>query len=243
MARAARCSGLLPGPRLERREADQRRHLATRGARAFHACAARIPMRRHVIAATASTSPEKCATARARLRMPVEVNVVTSVGHARRASLLGGLVAVVGALAICAFVLAGKRGPPLAAAQSASSVAPADLAANKEFHQREHRELIARHAREPRDQAWASATAQRLRDVLQPIVSGSGAALLGVDCRTSTCVAKVEWRNLPAAISGWPAVLNGDYGCGVRVTLDDARNPGARFPTDVLFSCPNPNAQ
>ncbi len=172
----------------------------------------------------------------------VEMNVMTSVGRARRGRFLIGLVAAAGALAVCAVVFSLKRGPQLAAAQSSSAMAPADPAANKESHQREHKELLARHAREPRDEAWASATAQRLREVLQPMTSGSGASLLGVDCRLSTCVAKVEWRNLPAATLGWSAVLNGDYDCGVRVTLDDAKDPGARFQTDVLFSCRNPNA-
>jgi hypothetical protein len=134
-----------------------------------------------------------------------------------------------------------SRGP-VTAAQRSGAVAPSDPAANRAFHQREHRELLERHAREPVAEAWASATAQRLRDVLRPITAGAGASLLGVDCRSSTCVARVEWRDFAAANLGWSAVLQGDYSCAVRVTLDDAKDLGARFQTDVLFSCRNPNA-
>jgi hypothetical protein len=172
----------------------------------------------------------------------VEMNVVTSVGRASRGRLLVGLVAVAATLAVCVYVFNVNRGLQLATPQSSSAVAPRDPATNKAFHQREHRELLARHAREPISEAWASVTSQRLREVLQPITSGTGASLLGVDCRSSTCVARIEWRDLPAATSGWSAVLHGDYGCAVRVTLDDAEDPGARFQTDILFSCPHPNA-
>jgi hypothetical protein len=167
--------------------------------------------------------------------------MVTSIARARRSRLLVGVVAVAGALAVCAFLFNMKRGLKIGAAQSSSAVAPLDPVVNEGSHQREHRALLARHAREPIAEAWASATAQRLRGVLQPITSGTGASLLGLDCRSSTCVARVEWRDLAAANLGWSAVLHGDYGCAVRVTLDDAKDPGARFQTDVLFSCPNPN--
>jgi hypothetical protein len=113
----------------------------------------------------------------------------------------------------------------------------------KELHRAEHRRALEDHARESLDPAWARATTVALTTALRPIAARSEAAVVSVDCRSATCVADLEWPNLPTAARGWRPVLEGDYDrCSVRVTLDDAVDPKQRFRTRVLFTCPHEDA-
>ena len=117
------------------------------------------------------------------------------------------------------------------------------IAQSKALQRAEHRRALEDHARESLDPAWARDTTNALTTALRPIAAGSDAAVVGVDCRSATCVADIEWPNLPAATRGWLPVLEGDYDrCSVRVTLDEAVDPNQRFRTRVLFTCPHKDA-
>lgn len=107
----------------------------------------------------------------------------------------------------------------------------------------EHRKALEDHRRETIDTSWARDTSEVLATALRPLATSTDGAVVGVDCRSKTCVAEIEWTNFPAANRGWRSVLHGDYDrCSVRVTLDDAVDPERRFRTSVLFTCPHKEA-
>jgi hypothetical protein len=107
----------------------------------------------------------------------------------------------------------------------------------------DHGKALEDHRRETIDTSWARDTSEALTTALRPLAASTDGAVVGVDCRSKTCVAEIEWTNFAAANRGWRSVLHGDYDrCSVRVTLDDAVDPERRFRTSVLFTCPRKEA-
>ena len=61
--------------------------------------------------------------------------------------------------------------------------------------------------------------------------------LLGVDCRTSTCLATLEFPNFAAAKDQFPRFVEHVYDvpCGRTAMLDDVEDPAAPFQVKVFF--------
>jgi len=101
-----------------------------------------------------------------------------------------------------------------------------------------HRSALAQHAREPPDPSWAHEMSSLIGRGLAAAAADGGFKILGVDCRSRTCVASVDWNSASAAYSKWPAVVRGSYGpCGVEVVLDEPGSAKARFETKLLLFC------
>jgi len=107
----------------------------------------------------------------------------------------------------------------------------------------EYRAAIDAHDKEPRDSRWAATESRVIGDDLaRDVGDKTPFHLVSVDCRTTTCVADVQFDNYRAARAWWPQVLNGRRvpGCGVQVVLDKTPDdPEQAYHTGVLFDCEN----
>jgi hypothetical protein len=120
------------------------------------------------------------------------------------------------------------------AAASAPAHPSTDVVAEREMDtQRElddHKRLLDRHAAEPRDVAWA---ANEERDVgaklhaLSATMNGAF-SLQSVDCRTSSCVAQLEWPNESVAKTQLKSFLNGssDVQCARQIAFPPTNGEG-----------------
>lgn len=119
-----------------------------------------------------------------------------------------------------------------------AATAPLDSASGMAVVRERHRSALAQHDGEPADPSWAQEMSSFIRRRLVAAAAGGGFKVLGVDCRSRTCVASVDWESASAAYGKWQAVVQGNYErCGVEVVLDEPVAAQARFGTKVLFPC------
>jgi hypothetical protein len=129
---------------------------------------------------------------------------------------------------------AARPQPPNARA----AASPLDPAKELTVLREQHRSALAQHAREPADPPWATEMSSVIGRGLAAIAFDGEFKVLGVDCRSRTCVASVDWESASTAYSRWPAVVRGSYGrCGVEVVLDEPAAAKTRFGTKILFPC------
>jgi len=105
-------------------------------------------------------------------------------------------------------------------------------------HLEEHCKALEAHEREPVDAAWARDEAAAVGGALKDVAEKGQFATREVDCRSSTCVATVEWPSARTAQRQWKTLLAPDYGpCTVEVMLDEPSDPAAPFQTKVVYDC------
>jgi hypothetical protein len=96
------------------------------------------------------------------------------------------------------------------------------------------------HEREPRS-AWGRRAEGSIARDLEALVARIHARVLHVDCRSSTCAARLLFDDRAAAAAGFPEILQARYqeDCSVEVVLDDptARDPSRPWETTALFRC------
>ena len=104
----------------------------------------------------------------------------------------------------------------------------------------DHKKLIAQHAAEPRDTAWA---ASEERDVHAKLVALSSAmnrafVLRSVDCRTASCVAELEWPNQDVAKTHLRSLLSGssDVQCARQIAFPPSEGSGA-YTASFYLDC------
>jgi hypothetical protein len=99
---------------------------------------------------------------------------------------------------------------------------------------------LARHAAEGVDSKWASVAASSLTKDFVALAPAGHFKLKSVDCRTTTCVANVEFDTYGAAMRGWQQILLTPFrtGCGVEILLDEQpRDPSLPYQANSLFDC------
>lgn len=101
-------------------------------------------------------------------------------------------------------------------------------------HMARHQQLIDQVRSEPTDRAWSSTASAAFHREL----SEEGVTVVDVDCRSTSCVATVEWPSLAAARHGFEAVLQTDYAnnCEREITLPTPADPEARLRAEVVFT-------
>ena len=118
--------------------------------------------------------------------------------------------------------------PSANAAGSSEVSSPPDAEADRAALIREFEERIAAHETEQPDDAWAVQTSNDIHQTLQALEQEGGFTLLEVDCKSRTCLAWIQWDNLPAAQQNFGKLLTADFGasCYTEILL---RSP----PTDI----------
>lgn len=101
---------------------------------------------------------------------------------------------------------------------------------------------IAEHARDPIDRAWASQSAQALQiDITSMSARAGGCHVVDVDCRTSSCVATIEWPNFRAARDNYQRFTQQAFhvNCAREMTLIPPQDDSRPFQASIFFDCAN----
>lgn len=114
-----------------------------------------------------------------------------------------------------------------------------------EQHRQAAREMFAMkvdlYQQERMDSGWAEPARHSLEtsmgSILESLPAGNRGRLLGVDCRTRTCMATLEFPNFGAARDQYPRFVQHFYDvpCGRTVILDPAEDPSRPYQVKVLF--------
>lgn len=98
---------------------------------------------------------------------------------------------------------------------------------------------LAAHEREPVDPAWAGAAEASLGRGLEAVAAGAGLRVVGVRCKTTTCVGTVEWPTYDAATAAYGTVLHQRYepNCTRSILLPEPPDPGAPYRAELTVDC------
>ncbi len=142
----------------------------------------------------------------------------------------------------CGGLLVGLAGvayfawPPLT-----NQSAAAGEAQRREESKRRHTEAYERalktHAAQPVDSGWAGTASEMFRADIEAKKAESRAKVVGVDCRTDSCVAELAWPSFHEARTGFRAVLHAHYrvNCVKSITLPEPKDPSKPFIGHALF--------
>ncbi len=102
-------------------------------------------------------------------------------------------------------------------------------------------------ASEPVDSRWSKEANAAFRKELGEIGARGKFTVGDVDCRTTSCLAKVDWGSYSDAESGWHQVMFGHYSkkCSrqVFVPAPDEEHVNAPYEGEVFFDCTEDRAQ
>lgn len=96
------------------------------------------------------------------------------------------------------------------------------------------------HAAAARDPVWAPKASVDLSEDLKAIAETSNAfRVIDVDCKTSTCVANLEFTNSGTATKTWRSLLTKSYrvNCATTILLHSTDNTEAAFREQLMFDC------
>jgi hypothetical protein len=103
-----------------------------------------------------------------------------------------------------------------------------------------HNALLDRHDVEPRDGAWASKEEKEVGAKLEVLSEAMNHAFVfrSVECRTSSCVAQLEWPTQNAAKGSLTSLLSqsGDTRCAREIAFPPADGAGP-YPASFYLDC------
>lgn len=108
---------------------------------------------------------------------------------------------------------------------------------SKKRHIEAHERALRLHATQPVDDSWAPQASEAFRADLHASRSQTGAQVLSVDCRTNSCVARLEWPSFHEARRGFSPVLHSHYrvNCIKTVTLPEPGDPSRPYIGSAIF--------
>ncbi len=100
-------------------------------------------------------------------------------------------------------------------------------------------EYVEQHEDEPVDPDWAAEANAAFSDGIERLGESHDFELVSLECRSSSCLAQVEWPTQTAAQSHWGALLHEPYGmnCSRGVLVSQPEEPGGTTSARVLFEC------
>jgi hypothetical protein len=105
---------------------------------------------------------------------------------------------------------------------------------------RRYRHKIDDVRHEPGNPVWASRAQESVRSALTDFGRSHDAKVLGVDCRSRSCVADLEWRTEAGARAGYRDLLHGRYeglNCDSEIHFPDADVTSFPKATLLLSNC------
>lgn len=120
-----------------------------------------------------------------------------------------------------------------------SAPAPVDPAEEQRRVLAEYAGELQRHELEPIQPGWAVPTATGLRADLEALRTRRPFSVLGVDCRTRTCVMTLEWANYERATETATALLHHRFvvPCARTVLMPEPPQRDKPYRTQVLLDC------
>ncbi len=97
------------------------------------------------------------------------------------------------------------------------------------------------HAGAPTDASWAPRVEAGFQDDLTSLGDDAGFRVATTNCRTTTCIATVDFEGYDAAVAGHAALLHHDYAanCAREVVLPEPAERSGRYTATVLYDCAN----
>lgn len=97
----------------------------------------------------------------------------------------------------------------------------------------------ADHEREPDDARWARATEARLDGNLRALAGVRANRVVGVSCRTTSCLATLEWSSYDKARKASSDLATAHYGaaCSTWVHMPRPESPSGAYQATVYFDC------
>jgi len=99
------------------------------------------------------------------------------------------------------------------------------------------RGLLDAHDAEPRDSAWAQRWTETLKPDFDALAPNLGFSVRGIDCRSTSCTAELQWPSYDAATEHWQELLHHRYSanCAVAVDLRTPERPEDPYTARVLL--------
>lgn len=120
---------------------------------------------------------------------------------------------------------------------------PSREESRKQLFEEFARDLQA-HESDARDATWARGAESSITEVLanRP---GSNYQVLSVDCRTTSCIAKLGWTSRKEALTGFQTALNATFkpNCAAKILLHDADSEDAPFQENLILDCTEARAE
>ncbi len=116
---------------------------------------------------------------------------------------------------------------------------PPDMEEARRESRRVHEEQIQRHRASPIDHGWADQAESMLREDLGKPAEGRSFHLADIECRTSSCVATLEWPSYEMAPRDAPfiAANSRKMNCATWVWTPHPDDPAAPYRGEVVFDC------
>ena len=136
-----------------------------------------------------------------------------------------------------------EQRPESADARRAPSEDPAAAAATvgppPEFYYRRHAEFIDRVRAESVDPSWGPSTAEHLRRDMEKAKALIPFELVNVDCRTTSCLAVVQWDTQADALNGYHKIMMNPFRVNCEHTILVPEQPAAngKWQVTMTFDC------
>jgi hypothetical protein len=116
---------------------------------------------------------------------------------------------------------------------------PEDPADGPRRDEENFRRRVDAHFTEPVNRGFAEPAERAYRKELDEIAAAAGFDVRGVDCRTSSCVATVEWKSYGEAIRTYGRLMFHRFSmnCGVGASLPAPDDPSSPYAGRILFRC------
>ena len=101
------------------------------------------------------------------------------------------------------------------------------------------RDTLARHEGDVVDPVFAEDASASFAADFDEVLEHTDIEFLGVDCRSTSCTASIEWGSFGAAQQGFENLLHHDYekNCSTEIYLPEPEDRDAPYEARVLFTC------
>jgi hypothetical protein len=99
--------------------------------------------------------------------------------------------------------------------------------------------LLAKHAGEPVDPTWSSGAVSAFQRDFAALTEQREAKVVGVECKTTSCVATLEWPSYEAAQREHSEVVMHGYevNCRRQIWAPEPEDREARYKATAIFDC------
>ncbi len=124
------------------------------------------------------------------------------------------------------------------ATRDAEPPPPSPEEAGRERHEKRE-DAIASHWQEPVDRAWSAEFTSTFDRELSGFAEAGHFSVEKIDCRSSTCVADIEFKNYAEARTGWSKITPTDHGghpFTVDIEVQPPDDPNVPYTATILYT-------
>ena len=97
------------------------------------------------------------------------------------------------------------------------------------------------HQRQSIDPSWSPEAARAFSTDFSALAQGQQFTVRSIDCRSTSCIARVEWPSYAEATTGYEVLLQHSYAldCTRSLLLPDPEDPDRAYEASLLLDCGN----